>query len=167
MRITTLHEATSVDALVDRMFARLTADDRRKVAAAVVKANPALAGRDRLEPGTVLRIPTVPGVMLAPAAGPWGSADPAGEVRDWVTRAVKEYGAHHARRHALHQEQLKQQGALLGDEKLKAALRGRQDAAQLVPGIEAAIKARTKESAAVHKEVEEAVNKLTETLGSL
>ena len=144
MSITTLQEESSIDDLVGTIFTRLDATERIKVLAAVIKANPHLEGRDRLAAGTVVTIPTVAGVTLDPAAGPWGFADPAGEGRDWVTRALKDYGEHLVQRHELFQARLKEQSALLSDQSLKEALRDRPDAEQLVPEIEASITARAK-----------------------
>jgi hypothetical protein len=167
MPITTLHEEIAIDDLVGTIFNRLDAAARKKVVAAVIKANPQVEGLDRLAAGTVLTIPTVSGVTLDPAAGPWGFEDPATEGRDWVTRAVRDYGEHLAQRHELLQAQLKEQLELLDDQSLKEALRDRPDAAQLVPEIETAIKARAEEAASLQREVEAAVNKLTENLENL
>jgi hypothetical protein len=167
MNITTLHEAASIDAVVDRMFSGISAKDRGKVAAALIKANPKLEGLDRLDAGTVLVVPAVTGVKVQPTTGQEGNEDPVGEGTDFVSRAVNAYGAHLAQRHKLYQEQLKQHAALLKDRELKKALSDRPDAEELVPAIEAAIKTRTKEAAALHKEFEDAVKKLAKTLGSL
>ncbi len=93
--------------------------------------------------------------------------DPVGEVGDQFARAVKDYGAHLAQRHELCQERLKQEATLLESEELRKVLPTRPDAQQLVPGIEAAIRARSEASAALDREVQEAVGKLVDTLGRL
>jgi hypothetical protein len=167
MNITTLHEAASIDAVVDRLFSGISAKDRGKVAAALIKANPTLEGRDQLDAGTVLVIPAVAGVKAQPTLRPSESADPFGETSQWVLRAVNDYATHLTQRHNEYQDQLKQDAALLKDSELKKAVRDRPDAAELMPGIEAAIKARGKDAATLHKEFEDAVKKLTKTVGSL
>jgi hypothetical protein len=167
MPITTLHEETSIDALVDGIFPGIAPDERDKVMAALIKANPQIEGLDRLDAGTVLMIPNVPGVGMEPAAGPWGFEDPTGEGSDLIARALQDYGARIAERHELYRDQLQQQAALLKDRELKKALRERPDAEQLVPDIEAAIKTRTREAAKQHNQLQDALTKLAETLGSL
>jgi hypothetical protein len=167
MKITTLHEATSIDALVERISPGLAPKERDKVSAALIKANPKLEGLDRLDAGTVVVVPTVEGVTVRPPSGERAVEDPVEEGRDLVARAVTAYGAHIAQRHTMYQEQLKQHAALLKDSELKKALRDRPDAAELLPGIDAAIKARAKEAAAQHKEFEDAVKKLANTLADL
>lgn len=167
MYITIVHEATTVDALVEAMSAGLGPDGRKRVAAALVKANPGLAGRNHLDVGTVLAVPALDGVTFAPAPGTSGLDDPVGDVGDQFARAVKDYGTHLAQRHELCQERLKREATLLESEELRKVLPTRPDAEQLVPGIEAAIKARSEASAALDREVQEAVGKLVDTLGRL
>jgi hypothetical protein len=167
MRITTVHEAASIDAVVDNLFAGISAKDRGKVVAALIKANPTLEGRDRLDAGTVLVVPAVVGVKAEPTLRPSESEDPVGETSQWALRAVNDYAARNTQRHNEYQEQLKHDTALLKDAEFKRALRDRPDAAELLPEIDAAIKARSKEAAALHKEFEDAVTKVAETLGSL
>jgi hypothetical protein len=167
MPITTLHEETSIDDLIGGIYARLKPAERKRVVAAIIKANPHLEGQDRLAAGTVLTIPTVAGVRLDPADAAEGLEDPVGAGNAWVVQRVKDYGEHLTQRHDLYQSQLKQQSELLNDQSFKEALRGRQDAAQLVPEIEAAIKARSKEASLLRRESEDALAKLVEALGSL
>lgn len=166
MRITTLHEAASIDAVVDRMFTGISAKDRGKVTAALIKANPALEGQDRLDPGTVLVIPALAGVKAPPSLSSSEFSDPVGETADWVRRAVTDYATRLTLRHNEYQEQLKQQAALLKDREFTAALRQRPDAAELVPGIQAGIKARGKDATASLKEFQDVVRTVTESLGS-
>ncbi len=164
MKITTLHEAASIDAVVDRMFTRISAKDRGKVIAALIKANPALEGQGLLGAGTVLVIPALVGVKVQPSLRPSEFSDPIGETTDWVRRAVTDYATRLTQRHNEYQEQLKQQAALLKDRDFTAALRERPDAAELIPGIAAALKARGKEAATAHKDFQDVVTKVSKTL---
>jgi hypothetical protein len=167
MYITTVHQATSIDALVESMSPGLAPDERNRVATALLKANPGLKGREQLDVGTVLVVPTVKGVTFAPAPGTSGMDNPVEEVGDQFARAVKDYGDHLAQRHELYQQQLKQEATLLRSEQFRAALRTRPDAEQLVPGIEVSIRARSEAAAALDQEVREAIRKLVDTLGAL
>jgi hypothetical protein len=167
MPIRVVHEEIEIGALVDESFPKLTPKNRDKVIAALIKANPTLEGRDKIEAGTVINVPPVAGVKARPQAGPEDSSDPVQDGREFVARAVDEYGAYLAQRHEVYQEQLKQQAAMLKDAEFKKALRERPDAAELVPEIEASIKTRTKEAVALNKELDDAVKKLAKTLANL
>ncbi len=167
MKITTLHETASLDAVVDTMFSGISAKDRSKVTAALLKANPTLVGRDRLDVGTVLVVPPVVGVKTPPTLRPSESTDPVGGTTEWVLDAVNDYARHLTARHSQYQDELKHQAALLKDRELTAALRERPDAAELLPGIQAGIKARGKDAEAAHKDFQDAVKSLGKFLGSL
>ncbi|MDF3308895.1 hypothetical protein P3H15_28170 [Rhodococcus sp. T2V] len=168
MKITVLHEATSVDALVESIAPGLAPDDRERVATALLKANPGLNRRDRLEVGTVLAVPAVAGVAFTPAAGTSGMHDPVEKIGGQFARAIKDYGAHLAQRHEQYQDQLKQEATLLESEQFRSVLRTRQDdLGPLVPRIEASIEARSRAAAALDQDVQEAVRKLVDTLASL
>lgn len=167
MPIRVVHKEIEVGALVDESFPKLTPKNREKVIAALIKANPALEGGGKVDAGTVINVPAVVGVKARPKSDTQDSLDPVDDGREIIMRAVKDYGAQLARRHELYQEQLKADAALLKDSELKKALRDRLDAAELVPGIDAAIKARTKEAATLQKEFDDAVKKLGEALASL
>jgi len=167
MPIRVVHKEIEIGALVDESFPKLTPKNRDKVIAALIRANPTLEGRAKVEAGTIINVVAVSGVKARPMSDAEDSSDPVEDGRELVMRAVNDYGAHLARRHELYQEQLKQDAALLKDSELKKALRDRPDAAELVPGIDAAIKARTKEAAALHKELDDAVKKLAKALEDL
>lgn len=167
MKITTLHESASLDAVVDRMFSGISVKDRGKVTAALLKANPTLAGQDRLDAGTVLVVPVVVGVKTPPVLRPSESADPVGGTSEWVLDAVNDYARHLTVRHSEYQELLKQQMALLKDRELTAALRDRPDAAELIQAIQAGIKARGKDATVAHKEFQDAVKNLGQQMESL
>jgi hypothetical protein len=167
MPIRVVHAEIAIEALVDETFPKLTAKERGKVIAALIKANPTLEGRRKVEAGSVINVPTVAGVKPRPQSGPEDSSDPVEDSREFVVRAVNEFGAHLARRHEEYQAQLKQQAETLKGSELKRALKDRPDAAELVPGIEGAIKARSTESAALRKDLDDAVKKLAKAIGSL
>jgi hypothetical protein len=167
MKLTTLHEAASLDTVVERMFSGISAKDRSKLAAAIIKANPTLEGRDRLDAGTVLVVPAIVGVKAEPSLRPSESEDPIGQTGAWVLDAVNDYATYLTQRHTEFQEQLKQEAALLKDREFTAALAQRRDAAELVPAITAAIKARGKDAATAHKDFQAAVKNVAKTLEGL
>jgi hypothetical protein len=89
MRLTVLqNNETSLSALAERIYPNLTDVARKKAEAALARANPQLAAREALRPGTVVTLPD--DAELRPRPGTVGK-DPVAELLEGLKDAVSAY----------------------------------------------------------------------------
>lgn len=89
MAIATYRGEQTVAELATRLYTRLTSRQREKAEAALLRANPQLRDLKRLPKGAILEVPTLDDTRLR-ARG--GAADPADEIGDDVSAALKAFG---------------------------------------------------------------------------
>lgn len=90
MRVTTLlHTETSLAAIADRLYAKLTDSSRKTAESALLKANPDLAKSEAFRSGVIIQIPDVPSLSLNVALP--APNDPISQIGELLTQALDGY----------------------------------------------------------------------------
>lgn len=163
MRVVTFRGEASVNAIADRVYADLTPESRKKAVAALIRENPQLATLDRVNPGTVLAVPEVPGVRRTPGRGQEGPVD---EIGDILSQALQDYGKRMAAHHDEFEAEVKEQRKLLRDRALRRAIRESAPAAELVERAGKSIAADAKAAEENRERLESAIEKLRADLSA-
>jgi phage tail protein X len=164
MKISTVKSEMTVGALADHVFVNLTPETRKRAEAALIKANPHLADADKLNPGTVVSIPDVPGVKIRAAES---DKDPVAEVLNTISTAVGGYQDMLAKRLDLEQADIASQRELLGQKELAAAIKSAPGAAEIATNLKASLAAREKALAEDQKGLKAAFAAIAKDLKSL
>ncbi|TBW39869.1 hypothetical protein E0E54_01515 [Azotobacter chroococcum] len=96
MALTTFRGEKSLSELADKLFVRLTPRQREKAEAALLKANPQLAGLSTLRTGTVLQVPDLPELS---AKARHIEENPHSQLITRLSAELKDFGTHLERRH--------------------------------------------------------------------
>jgi hypothetical protein len=161
MRVTAFRGETSVDAIAEKVYADLTPVSRKKAVAALLKENPQLERLEKVKPGSVLRIPEVPGVRATPGRGSEGAAD---EIADMLADRLNTYGRRLTARNEAFIVDIDKQAALLKDRQLQKTFDSSPVAKELSRRANQAIEADKKAVADTRKRLEAAIEKLTSDL---
>jgi hypothetical protein len=162
MRVTTLKSESTLRELADSLYGKLDADTRKRAEAALLKANPQLAGAKAFRPGAVVALPELSG-LRARAPG----QDPVGDLREVLSESLTLYREHLAKRQDEAKGDLEQQTELLKGKEVAAAIKKDAAATELAKQLTEALRARTKTLAEERKLQEETLQKALTDLKAL
>lgn len=166
MRLTTtLKSDTDVGALATRLYADLTPESRKVAEAALIKANPQLAGGRALRPGLMVNMPDVPGLTIRPAATI--GKDPVADLIGNLQEAAGNYRDQLAKSSDAVQADLDQQEAVLKQKDVAAAIKAAPSATELAKAFTVALRERRKAIEAERKSRDEMFDQIGKDLGSL
>ena len=164
MRLTTVKTEVSLDALADRLYNNLTPDKRKRVVAALLKANPQLAGAEAFRPGVVVRLPEQPGLTLKTAET---GKDPVGELMGGLKEAVAGYGEQLMKNLGAALTDLKNQDAILKQKEVAAAIKAAPEAAKLADSLTASLRDRGKALTDERKTLDTTLGQIAKDIDSL
>jgi len=164
MRLTTLTGEASVGALADRLYANLTPATRTLAEAALLKANPHLAGAGGFTPGAVVRVPAVPGLTAKPGAT---SRDPVSDVLKDLTDSVSDYQKRLAEALSAAKKDVAEQSALLKSKDAKGAIGKAPEAEKLAASLATSLAQRTKSLSDTEKRLPAVFAAMAKDIGSL
>jgi len=157
MRVTAFRGESSVGAIAEKVYEDLSPASRKKAVAALLKANPQLERLEKVKPGTVLRIPEVPGVRVTPGRGPEGPAD---EIAGILSQRLEAYGKSLAERYEAFQADMKDQATLLKDRQFLTVVAA-SPVAELAVRADKAIHTQAKAAEDIRERLDAAIKKLT------
>ncbi len=161
MRIIAYRKESSVEAIADGVYADMTPAMRAKAVAALVRANPGLTLLNRVKPGTVLMVPKVPGLRVAPRRAP---DDPAEAVAETLDERLKAYHEILTQRNRDFQQELKTQASRLKSRRIRRILNASPVASDLAKQADKEIPTLVKKAAETGKRLDAAMEKLRSSL---
>jgi phage tail protein X len=160
MRIVAFRGEKNVESIVDKHYGDLSATAKKKAVDALVKANPQLTDIRSVSNATLLRVPDVPTRRKVPRS----KDDPATSVLKVVDEALDDYGDRLLDRCKTRKADLKDQGTLLKNSKLKKVFDAVPELAELAEAATKATSDETSELAEREKQLKAALKQLAADL---
>lgn len=157
MAVTLYRGEKNLGELADKLFAGLTARQRDKTEAALLRANPQLAELTTLRAGAILQVPDMPELRVkARRAG----ENPDEQIAAQLNAELAELDKHLAQRHAAAAAAVEETDRVLADKRLGKLIGQDRSLHELVQGLGKANAARKQDLAERGKQLKEVLGKL-------
>ncbi len=154
MPIVTFRGEANVGEVADKVFTRLTPKQREKAEAELLKANPQLKSMNKMETGTILRVPDVPELR---AKTNRKLENPDDQIAKAISESLANLGSSTEKSLAAEKDALKEQAGLIKSAKFKRLI-------SADPTLQELAKDATKHIAERSKELDERKKKIANTL---
>ena len=155
MRVTTiLHAETSLAAIADRLYTKLTDSSRKTAESALLKANPNLGRPDGFRPGAIIQVPTLPSLTLKTTD--IAQEDPIGHTREILVQAITRYRVASKETFVSNQADIKKQIKLIDQNELTNAPNSR-DTPIIGKELKSELEIRFEENKRHHNRADEAL----------
>lgn len=164
MSIATFRGESSITDIADNLFAGLTAHQRKKVEAKILKANPQLHDLSKVRKGSILRIPEMPELRAKVTRN---LEKPDAQIAKDLSAAMNNFLERVADQGKAEEESIKEQHELLKSGAFKEGVSSSETLKSLANDAESALAVRTKLMNEQQKEMKSAINQGLDDLGKL
>lgn len=164
MSIATFRGESSITDIADNLFAGLTANQRKKVEAKILKANPQLHDLSKVRKGSILRIPEMPELRAKVTRN---LEKPDAQIAKDVSAAMNNFLERVADQGKAEKESIKAQHELLKSGAFKEGIAGSEVLSSLANEADKALAARTKLLNEQQKEMKSAIGQGLDDLSKL